>query len=160
MRISEWSSEGCSSDLGRQLDRGAAAQARAPGRGVPRDGGHRRQPAARAAAQRRHAAGAADVGVFAARFAAGCGAGADRYGQGQRRIARRGAPALAGKWLIRKKFWTVRVRNGRVAAAAGACRSSHFQAWRSEEHTSELQSLLRISYAVFCLKKKKKTIHE
>src|SRR3546814_1562125 len=28
-------------------------------------------------------------------------------------------------------------------------------AWRSEEHTSELQSLMRISYAVFCLKKKK-----
>src|SRR3546814_9442836 len=32
-------------------------------------------------------------------------------------------------------------------------RSDH----RSEEHTSELQSLMRISYAVFCLKKKKKT---
>src|SRR3546814_4383937 len=31
-------------------------------------------------------------------------------------------------------------------------------AWpRSEEHTSELQSLMRISYAVFCLKKKKNT---
>src|SRR3546814_11884366 len=30
---------------------------------------------------------------------------------------------------------------------------------RSEEHTSELQSLMRISYAVFCLKKKKKTIY-
>src|SRR3546814_3700209 len=29
-------------------------------------------------------------------------------------------------------------------------------AWRSEEHTSELQSLMRISYAVFCLKKKNK----
>src|SRR3546814_3848583 len=29
---------------------------------------------------------------------------------------------------------------------------------RSEEHTSELQSLMRISYAVFCLKKKKTTI--
>src|SRR3546814_10786407 len=29
---------------------------------------------------------------------------------------------------------------------------------RSEEHTSELQSLMRISYAVFCLKKKKKRI--
>src|SRR3546814_9809443 len=28
-------------------------------------------------------------------------------------------------------------------------------AWRSEEHTSELQSLMRISYAVFCLKKTK-----
>src|SRR3546814_3855982 len=31
--------------------------------------------------------------------------------------------------------------------------------YRSEEHTSELQSLMRISYAVFCLKKKKKTQH-
>src|SRR3546814_3984197 len=30
---------------------------------------------------------------------------------------------------------------------------------RSEEHTSELQSLMRISYAVFCLKKKNKTNH-
>src|SRR3546814_3148720 len=31
---------------------------------------------------------------------------------------------------------------------------------RSEEHTSELQSLMRISYAVFCLKKKKKKIEK
>src|SRR3546814_8982709 len=31
---------------------------------------------------------------------------------------------------------------------------------RSEEHTSELQSLMRISYAVFCLKKKKATIQQ
>src|SRR3546814_2776042 len=31
---------------------------------------------------------------------------------------------------------------------------------RSEEHTSELQSLMRISYAVFCLKKKKITIKQ
>src|SRR3546814_3101601 len=31
---------------------------------------------------------------------------------------------------------------------------------RSEEHTSELQSLMRISYAVFCLKKKTKNIHQ
>src|SRR3546814_7640433 len=31
---------------------------------------------------------------------------------------------------------------------------------RSEEHTSELQSLMRISYAVFCLKKKNKTHHK
>src|SRR3546814_10689056 len=30
---------------------------------------------------------------------------------------------------------------------------------RSEEHTSELQSLMRISYAVLCLKKNKKTLH-
>src|SRR3546814_1132592 len=32
----------------------------------------------------------------------------------------------------------------------------HAASGRSEEHTSELQSLMRISYAVFCLKKKKK----
>src|SRR3546814_4650185 len=31
---------------------------------------------------------------------------------------------------------------------------------RSEEHTSELQSLMRISYAVFCLKKKKRTTQQ
>src|SRR3546814_7975831 len=34
--------------------------------------------------------------------------------------------------------------------------SHAFPHWRSEEHTSELQSLMRISYAVFCLKKKNK----
>src|SRR3546814_5200279 len=34
------------------------------------------------------------------------------------------------------------------------------KARRSEEHTSELQSLMRISYAVFCLKKKKTTQHK
>src|SRR3546814_4821565 len=38
--------------------------------------------------------------------------------------------------------------------AAGPCRGD-VDADRSEEHTSELQSLMRISYAVFCLKKKK-----
>src|SRR3546814_1167442 len=42
----------------------------------------------------------------------------------------------------------------------GVARSGHSAAMartraRSEEHTSELQSLMRISYAVFCLKKKK-----
>src|SRR3546814_9520899 len=37
-----------------------------------------------------------------------------------------------------------------------ACRSPRPRRQRSEEHTSELQSLMRISYAVFCLKKKKK----
>src|SRR3546814_8337151 len=39
-------------------------------------------------------------------------------------------------------------------AARGEPRLLRFQAGRSEEHTSELQSLMRISYAVFCLKKK------
>src|SRR3546814_15605716 len=36
------------------------------------------------------------------------------------------------------------------------CRLDYHSIRRSEEHTSELQSLMRISYAVFCLKKKKK----
>src|SRR3546814_1935523 len=48
----------------------------------------------------------------------------------------------------------------RVAAARRAARSALSpvagpEAAKSEEHTSELQSLMRISYAVFCLKKKK-----
>src|SRR3546814_2201307 len=36
-------------------------------------------------------------------------------------------------------------------------KETHPDVKRSEEHTSELQSLMRISYAVFCLKKKKNT---
>src|SRR3546814_7949782 len=43
------------------------------------------------------------------------------------------------------------------AANTGSSRNSHASSRissRSEEHTSELQSLMRISYAVFCLKKK------
>src|SRR3546814_19434394 len=42
-----------------------------------------------------------------------------------------------------------------VRASADAGRAA-LHAQRSEEHTSELQSLMRISYAVFCLKKKKR----
>src|SRR3546814_15322174 len=46
-----------------------------------------------------------------------------------------------------------------TASAARRCTRGRpsMAAWtRSEEHTSELQSLMRISYAVFCLKKKKR----
>src|SRR3546814_2317391 len=47
----------------------------------------------------------------------------------------------------------------RAAAASTVATGTCMTAWvRSEEHTSELQSLMRISYAVFCLKKKKKNI--
>src|SRR3546814_6842504 len=43
-----------------------------------------------------------------------------------------------------------------AAVLAGLCkRHPDVSRFRSEEHTSELQSLMRISYAVFCLKKKK-----
>src|SRR3546814_14647683 len=53
----------------------------------------------------------------------------------------RSPPPRAGSRLSPGNF-------GRSARAAGRCSA------RSEEHTSELQSLMRISYAVFCLKKK------
>src|SRR3546814_1860938 len=42
-----------------------------------------------------------------------------------------------------------------ISSSKKAARFVRFCDARSEEHTSELQSLMRISYAVFCLKKKK-----
>src|SRR3546814_6200989 len=65
-----------------------------------------------------------------------------------------GADAVVGDELRRFRVATSRtddrdVRGRRLRRAARHC--------RSEEHTSELQSLMRISYAVFCLKKKKRT---
>src|SRR3546814_4234548 len=44
-----------------------------------------------------------------------------------------------------------------AAEALGVAQAALDMTRRSEEHTSELQSLMRISYAVFCLKKKKYT---
>src|SRR3546814_1886447 len=97
MRISDWSSDVCSSDLSFR-------------------------PAARARrAQRRAAAQSAPPGRRSRR----------RRG-GQRDVGRTAAPVAAG---------------------------TRPQPRRSEEHTSELQSLMRISYAVFCLKKKKTKLH-
>src|SRR3546814_4108058 len=63
-----------------------------------------------------------------------------------------GNPALSdriGSTAFSKKAW--------MRAADGASSCTDFSGIRSEEHTSELQSLMRISYAVFCLKKKKLT---
>src|SRR3546814_5066188 len=50
------------------------------------------------------------------------------------------------------RLWRDRRQSRRLPCAAAADR-------RSEEHTSELQSLMRISYAVFCLKKKTRNIN-
>src|SRR3546814_5516563 len=53
----------------------------------------------------------------------------------------------------------VRSKSSPNDVSPGRWRKAMTWAWvrsRSEEHTSELQSLMRISYAVFCLKKKKK----
>src|SRR3546814_19521088 len=64
----------------------------------------------------------------------------------------RGAVApvpAAGVGDRRRAHLARRARRGAISDRAG-------RTARSEEHTSELQSLMRISYAVFCLKKKKK----
>src|SRR3546814_1446500 len=120
MRISDWSSDVCSSDLvrgARRADGGgrAAISARAPadrlgdtGHGVPRRGGGDRRGDGDTVAARL-------VGGLEARGAASPGCA----GSGHSRIG----PLYGGR--------------------------------RSEEHTSELQSLMRISYTAFCLKKKK-----
>src|SRR3546814_5820457 len=44
-----------------------------------------------------------------------------------------------------------------VGLTSAVLEGADTRTWRSEEHTSELQSLMRISYAVFCLKKQNKT---
>src|SRR3546814_2662368 len=107
MRISDWSSDVCSSDLG---DR------RGPGRRHhPHHQIGRRRPRLRE--RRRGAAGTAPL----RRLPAG--------------LQPRGAAVAADR----------RPRRPRGALTRHP---------RSEEHTSELQSLMRISYAVFCLKKK------
>src|SRR3546814_1906406 len=50
--------------------------------------------------------------------------------------------------------WALRKGRAAIFADTGLGKT-RMQLERSEEHTSELQSLMRISYAVFCLKKKK-----
>src|SRR3546814_1348338 len=68
--------------------------------------------------------------------------------------------SMAGKLydLFAQYAWTWWVSLGLALVAGVLCyliRENRQE--RSEEHTSELQSLMRISYAVFCLKKKKMT---
>src|SRR3546814_5885924 len=116
MRISDWSSDVCSSDLrSRQavrLFRALCETAAAPGRAGSRDP---RRAAERQADDRRGDSLCRDAGPEAAVE--------DLRGRGKE-----GRRRLVGPYADVDP--------------------------RSEEHTSELQSLMRISYAVFCLKKK------
>src|SRR3546814_1912008 len=59
--------------------------------------------------------------------------------------------------IFSRPLWAETNANPRIAAKLAEHRDSF--SGRSEEHTSELQSLMRISYAVFCLKKKKYIEH-
>src|SRR3546814_7587689 len=68
-------------------------------------------------------------------------------------VSRRRNKAMSGGWLV--EIVVLAMIAGFVALRLVSVlgrRTGH----RSEEHTSELQSLMRISYAVFCLKKKNK----
>src|SRR3546814_1161178 len=119
MRISDWSSDVCSSDLAVlavQVDRTAA---------LARVGLHEHR-------DRQHLRGLARPAV---------GHQFKRVACGQRMLQ-----THAGLVLVRRLA-------GVEVQRAGAGRAP-VDAQRSEEHTSELQSLMRISYAVFCLKKK------
>src|SRR3546814_10739553 len=60
-------------------------------------------------------------------------------------------PASVERWLRHRERTGCSRERGPAPQLAGIWASDP----RSEEHTSELQSLMRISYAVFCLKKKK-----
>src|SRR3546814_3568165 len=117
MRISDWSSDVCSSDLGARNRTIAAAH------------DHHLRPAGD---QRPH------FGVEIGGIADGDGVDQLNPGGGEKRLGLADhSPTLAA----------VRVDDQRCLARDGcAC-------FRSEEHPSELQSIMRISYAVFCLNK-------
>src|SRR3546814_6746318 len=68
-----------------------------------------------------------------------------------RQMKRCSAALRAANSCISKIIWVACFRS----ISAPACKSFAGAFRRSEEHTSELQSLMRISYAVFCLKKQK-----
>src|SRR3546814_4245662 len=59
---------------------------------------------------------------------------------------------------VRTRFSFSRTAGGVLDGARNPTTDGNSMSYRSEEHTSELQSLMRISYAVFCLKKKKKAL--
>src|SRR3546814_2445713 len=66
-------------------------------------------------------------------------------------------PALPWAFQPVEREMTVKVGESALALFRAENRSDHATAGRSEEHTSELQSLMRISFAVLCLKKQKNT---
>src|SRR3546814_1083912 len=92
-----------------------------------------------------------------------------RGADGRAGAAPHALPGEVGRWIIldgrgasgcledlgiaERRPCPVRVRGDAILLVRRLCRRG-FRFHRSEEHTSELQSLMRISYAVFCLKKK------
>src|SRR3546814_5923806 len=129
MRISDWSSDVCSSDL--RLAGPPRASRRAPPQAPPPVSSPSRPPPCRSAAL-------GFPSSAAALLRAALPTGVEPLAPGLRdRLSLTGGSRPA-------------------CGAAPALLSEARLPPRSEEHTSELQSLMRISYAVFCLKKKKK----
>src|SRR3546814_1534627 len=131
MRFSDWSSDVCSSDLkDLERERGGDEQ-----RGAPKCGQYR---LADLAGEGR-ILGQLHVALGKRRLIAGGNIAIHPFSRVQQR------PRLA------ELIWAQHARDMQHHGGAipGGRRG------RSEEHTSELQSLMRISYAVFCLKKKK-----
>src|SRR3546814_6551383 len=128
MRISDWSSDVCSSDLLPRWAEGSTAQSRREELldSRPAEFG----PAAAGASDRR--------GCGCVRFGDGTGRADCRRDLHGDRDQGSGAEILRRREGASRQIWP----------PAGRSEG------RSEEHTSELQSLMRISYAVFCLKKK------
>src|SRR3546814_7987451 len=101
------------------------------------------------------------------RRAADSGGGRGRVSQRDGRVDGCAAPALWPKLAVPEirphRVLARQARRGQappVATIVGTrCRGVAATHLRSEEHTSELQSLMRISYAVFCLKKQKTHNH-
>src|SRR3546814_3907688 len=77
---------------------------------------------------------------------------------GERVVFRVSRPSISAN-DTRLDWFVAEVGGGTPVHAGSAGAVRHDGAGRSEEHTSELQSLLRTSYAVFCLKKKKTDVH-
>src|SRR3546814_4535777 len=130
MRISDWSSDVCSSDLPRQ-DVGLVTADLT------------RRPAARLANSPTHLI--TELAATQKRFAAATLSDGSRQVQRLVTMYRRPADATVG---YRDR------RDGGLSYPHLALGPT-----RSEEHTSELQSLMRISYAVFCLKKNNTQTH-
>src|SRR3546814_2880463 len=130
MRISDWSSDVCSSDL---PDQGVRSRAR------QRCDQRLRQEI---------------VALFLQRQQSG-----QVFGQLRILLTQRGQAALARRRVELEQRVEQR---GQPLPAFGVHEASARPVLiaRSEEHTSELQSLMRISYAVFCLKKKNKQKNE
>src|SRR3546814_2577757 len=83
--------------------------------------------------------------------------GSRREPHDRRSLAQRSVAHQPGRQRQGRRAVPRRNLSDPVSDDDGRFSRNRWRSFRSEEHTSELQSLLSISYAVFCLKKKKQT---